>query len=181
MFVVSEDILDWIGTLSLNDSILINPYKTNFALYTGEFGPVWRNLLDTNTANWCVRLKVALARSIRATLTSFCHLFIAKFICRCFYSIIVPAQVKLLIWSKTFIWDVIFCHLWQAYSYSFYILNTQTIAKWKKRVIWEICTLTGQTVVVWCGSRSGELSLEIMGLGIFICLKNEVPLVVKWK
>ena len=59
------------------------------------------------------------------------------------------------------------------------IFYTQTIAKWKKRVIWEICTLTGQTVVVWCGSRSGELSLEIMGLGIFICLKNEVPQVVK--
>ena len=63
-----------------------------------------------------------------------------------------------LICSKPSLRCYFFCHLWQAYSYSFYILNTQTIAKWKKRVVWEICTLTGQTVVVWCGSRSGEWS-----------------------
>ena len=75
---------------------------------------------------------------------------------RCFYSIIVSVQVKL-IWSKPSSEMLFFLSSLTA-LFLLYSVNTQTIAKWKKRVIWEICTLTWQIVVVWCGSRSGEWS-----------------------
>ena len=87
----------------------------------------------------------------------------------CFCLLIVSVQVKL-IWSKPSSKMLFFCH-----SYSFYVLNTQTIAKWNKKT----CNLGDMYISYWANctvNRSGVAGNHTVFLGIFICHKKQVPL-----